>query len=101
MECPKCGVKLMADERTKQDVIKVRCMKCGSEFTLKKGVIKQKKVKKITMTYKKGITITKGGAASAGIPKEHARILKQQEMIQRQVAQVQKINRQLKKNKGL
>ena len=101
MECPKCGVKLMADERQKQDLIKVRCMKCGSEFTLKKGMIKQKKVKKITKTYKKGVTITKGGAASAGISQAHSRILKQHEMIQRQVAEVQKINRKIRKNKGL
>ena len=41
-----------------KDDFKVRCIKCGSEFSIKNGVIKQKKSAKVKRL-PKGVTITK------------------------------------------
>lgn len=46
MQCPKCKEKLMAVKKLKNKLTLMRCVKCGNQFEMQDGRIKQRKCPK-------------------------------------------------------
>lgn len=84
MQCPKCKVKLMLNDKKNVSFFSVRCIKCGAEFFVKEGMIKQKKtpknVKKINIVkFDKNLELNN----SLKIAKETKRIIDRNKEVQR------------------
>lgn len=89
----------MVDQRLSGRAIMTRCIKCGCEFRIVEGKIKQKKIRKSTTITKKNTGMPTINASDE-IRKEQQKILKQhreQERIRKEVARVNEINRQMRR----
>jgi len=96
MHCPKCKVKVMTDAHPAGTDTPVRCIKCGAEFTLTKGRLKQKKIKRTKRCTKK-IIVSSLPTQATRKPNDPQAVLKQHKHIQEQVKQVRRLNEQAKR----
>jgi len=82
----------MIDKVKNENVINVRCIKCGREFIIKKGRIEQKKIKRAKKIIRRTDIRGTDTPNHDKIMKEQERIIKQHKRIQQQLDMVRKLN---------